>query len=910
MRSEKKGKILITSKTFCMNDRIYQTDNRTDIPISFTGSLSQFKTLFATLAFTLIFSLAGFSQAYNLDQGENGGKPSSKPITDIKRDDPVHWTNNNLGGTGSHFNESHSVPYRVTCYNLTGNTDYVIRIGFDVRDGGKYALDYITGPQNLSPHGFFPHAEEHVRPLENPTVAGIATNTTPAFFTIPDIDYGTTGQRDTLRASFNALDAQTIINPAAVGTKKQLVIYDGVINSAVWQAPGNVNLKSFAHLEAVLMVKFKTNAGKTKVVLAWGGHIASQIDWGINESASYISGSPYHTRIKGFAMDPGDNSEDFTEDGGSSDRSLKTDAVYVAPPECPTIPKQYACPEDANGITYTVPAQTGVTFNWAINAGNTAGATLQNTTGTSVTVIPSGAKFIAGGTFTLTLTLVKAGTDNVVCTFNGIGEIINLSVTGSANPTTINLVTGNTSTLSATPSGGISPYDYAWTELSPFAGDDVSLTNATTSSATFTVNSVTGVQSSYDFQILVTDDSGCVAKDTVTVAISGSAPQCKVTGPSPVCPGTTNNYIYNPDETGGADALPANFTAVWKLVNANGATLVGTNGTNTIGVKAGTGCNTSFTIRIVLTSTSGLIKDSCDKTVTVIDETKPVLSGCPSNVTVDFCNIPPPANVTATDNCPVAGTQVLVIFSETRTNGENGCSNVITRKWLAIDACGNKDSCMQTITVEDKEKPKIVCPPAVTVKCTDDLNDYTKTGYPFATDNCGIASVSKTDNPASPECGTTFTRTWTVVDNAGNSETCNQSITILPSEISALRLMTNDGASAESNTSVTVTKENVSVAKKQSLSIIDARTDLKVKAFPNPYSGIINFRFISPKSGRALLEVYNLLGQKVGVVFEGWVEGGVEKSVKYTVPSAMKSSIIYRLKVGDKSVADKVLRQY
>lgn len=893
-----------------MNKRIYQTDKSTEIPISFAGRFIHLKYLSTLLILTLVFSVAGFSQAFNLDQGENGGVNAGT----LQRKDPVFWQNGNLGKTNAHFNESHSVPYRVTCYNLTGSTDYVIRIGFDVRDGGKYALDYITGPQNLSPHGFFPHPEEHVRPLVNPTVA-VDTNTAPSFYTIPDITYGTTGQRDTLRASFNNLEAQTITSPDAIGTKKQLVIYNAVITSAAWQAPApGVSLKSFAHLEAVLMVKFKTNTGQTRVVLAWGGHIASQIDWGLNESASYINGSPYHTRIKGFALDPGDGTKDFTEDGGSSDRSLKTDAVYVAPPTCPTIPKQYACPEDANGITYTVAAQTGVTFNWAINAGNTAGAILQNTTGTSVTVIPSGTDFIPGGTFTLTLTMVKTGTDNVVCTYTGVGEIVNLSVTGSASPTTINLVTGKTSTLSATPSGGVSPYDYAWTELSPFGGDDVSLSNATTNSATFTVNSVTGVQSSYDFQILVTDDSGCVAKDTVTVATSGSAPPCKVVGPATVCPGTTNTYNYDPDpqETAPnpADALPSGFTAVWKLVNANGATLVGTNGLNTIDVKAGTGCNTSFTIRIVLTSSSGLIKDSCDKTVTVIDETKPVLSGCPSNVTVDFCSIPEPANVTATDNCPVAGTQVLVIFSETRTNGQNGCSNVITRKWLAIDACGNKDSCMQTITVQDQEKPKIVCPPAVTVKCTDDLNDYTKTGYPFATDNCGIASVYKTD-PASPECGTTFTRVWTVVDNAGNSDTCHQSITILASEVSSLRLMTSDGAVAETNTSITQ-KENASVTKQQSavpLSL-DGTNGLKVKAFPNPYSGVINFRFISPRSGRALLEIYNLMGQKVGVVYEGWVDAGVEKSVKYTVPSALKSSIIYRLKVGDKTVADKLLRQY
>jgi hypothetical protein len=874
----------------------------------FTSLQFYFKILLSTLSLMLVFSLESFSQSYNLDQGENGGVTAGV----LQRKDTVQFQNGNLGKSNAHFNESHSVPYRVHLYNLTGNTTYVIRIGFDVRVGSKYALDYITGPQNLSPHGFFPHAEEHVLPLLNPSKPGIPTNTAPAFFTIPDITYGTTGQRDTLRASFNNLEAQTITNPSAVGTKKQLVIYNAVITSAVWQAPApGVNLKSLATVEAVLMIKFTTDPGKTEAMLAWGGHIASQIDWGINESASYINGSPYHTRIKGFAGDPGNGSKDFTEDGGSSDRSLKTDAVYVAPPSCPTIPKQYACPEDANGITYTVPAQTGVTFNWAINAGNTAGATLQNTTGTSVTVIPSGAKFSPGGTFTLTLTLVKSGTPNVVCTYTGVGEIINVSVSGVANPTTINLVTGNTSTLTATPSGGVSPYDYAWTELNPFGGDNISLTNATTNSATFTVNSAAGVQSSYDFQILVTDDSGCVAKDTVTVAITGSAPPCAVTGASPVCPESTNNYIYNPDGTGGADALPANFTAVWKLVNANGATLVGTNGTNTIGVKAGSGCNTTFTIRIVLTSTSGLIKDSCEKTVTVIDETKPVLSGCPSNVTVDFCNIPAPANVTATDNCPSTGTQVLVEFFETRTNGSNGCSNVITRKWRATDACGNKDSCMQTITIQDQDDPLITCPPAVTIKCADDRNDFTKTGYPFTSDNCGIASVTKSDNPASPACGTTFVRTWTVTDNAGRTASCTQNITILaaPAARLATENITSTSTSSETTATITTNKFPVTKSKLDKTVVVPTSTGLQVNAYPNPFSRMVNFSFVSSKSGRALLEVYNALGQKVGVAFEGWLDAGVQKTVRYTIPLSVSAPIIYRLQVGDKSAVEKLLRQ-
>src|SRR5206468_2160229 len=57
------------------------------------------------------------------------------------------------------------------------------------------------------------------------------------------------------------------------------------------------------------------------IVLAWGGHIASQGDWGTGNSASAISGSPYH-----MALDLLDGSST-----GSQDRALSTSAIFFTP---------------------------------------------------------------------------------------------------------------------------------------------------------------------------------------------------------------------------------------------------------------------------------------------------------------------------------------------------------------------------------------------------------------------------------------------------------------------------------------------------------------------------------------------------------------------------------------------------
>src|SRR5438445_3976962 len=57
------------------------------------------------------------------------------------------------------------------------------------------------------------------------------------------------------------------------------------------------------------------------VVLAWGGHISSQVDWGVGNSASFISGSSFYMS---FASLDGA----FT---GSQDRALVISAIFFIP---------------------------------------------------------------------------------------------------------------------------------------------------------------------------------------------------------------------------------------------------------------------------------------------------------------------------------------------------------------------------------------------------------------------------------------------------------------------------------------------------------------------------------------------------------------------------------------------------
>ena len=74
-----------------------------------------------------------------------------------------------------------------------------------------------------------------------------------------------------------------------------------------------------------------------------------------------------------------------------------------------------------------------------------------------------------------------------------------------------------------------------------------------------------------------------------------------------------------------------------------------------------------------------------------------------------------------------------------------------TVTWTATDAAGNTQTCTQSVTVSDTEKPIITCPANVSVAADAGLCTATAVtlGTPTATDNCstGAALVITNDAP-------------------------------------------------------------------------------------------------------------------------------------------------------------------
>lgn len=83
---------------------------------------------------------------------------------------------------------------------------------------------------------------------------------------------------------------------------------------------------------------------------------------------------------------------------------------------------------------------------------------------------------------------------------------------------------------------------------------------------------------------------------------------------------------------------------------------------------------------------------------------------------------------------------------------------------------------------------------------------------------------------------------------------------------------------------------------------------LSVSAYPNPFMDKVIFSIESPISGNASLDIYNLMGQKLHTIYQGYLFAGRGQVVEYNAPGVYKGALIYTLRVGDKQVNGKLIQ--
>ena len=449
--------------------------------------------------------------------------------------------------------------------------------------------------------------------------------------------------------------------------------------------------------------------------------------------------------------------------GNASCEALAADIPSLALTEIPadsslTAPGQYLDNCGVTGITYTLSGPSG-------------------TTGSGNYPVPGNQVFNRGLT-TVTYTFLDAEGNSVSCSFNiTVEDLTPPSTLNCPNPAPVNANTGGCIAI------------VSWTP--PTFTDNCPGNLIVTSShnpgaffffdttlVTYTAIDAAGNVGTCTFNVVVNDVQAPVAKcKDLTVSLNASG--VVTVNPSQLDNGSTDNCFYN----------YVNLPAVYNCTHA---------GTN------------DYTLVI---EDAGGNRDSATCTLTVTDLFSPDIVNCGA-VTLPEVNLDAncqgtldavafSGNFAITDNtlnsvpsCPltyavdVDGSGFAATYTWTCADAGN---NTVTLR--VTDVFGNGAVCIKTVTVKDVTPPVIpdanaAAPPAVTVECSDyDPNDFavlgeiTQDDVSDACDDACDRDLTITFNDvtaADPNCQNQFTvtRTWTVSDQAGNSATHVQTISV------------------------------------------------------------------------------------------------------------------------------------
>jgi len=580
-----------------------------------------------------------------------------------------------------------------------------------------------------------------------------------------------------------AIDAGGNPNTASTSTDN-IVTYTGIvdppptvtINQAAAQAdPTSTSPINFTVVFNEPVTGFATGdvtlsgtAGATTAIVTGSG-----TTYNVAVSGMTANGTVIANILASVAIDAGGN----PNTASTSTDNIVTYTGIVDPPPTVTINQAaaQADPTSASPINFTVVFNEPVTgfATGDIVLSGTAGATTAIVTGSGTTYNVAVSGMTANGTVIANIlsgVAIDAGgnpntastsTDNTV-TYTGIVD---------PPPTvTINQAAAQPDPTSASPIN----FTVVFNEpVTGFATGDVALSG--TAGATTAI--VTGSGTTYNVAV-----SGMTANGTVIANILSGVAIDAGGNPNTASTSTDNTVQFNLGSGSCTLTCPPNVIATsqsWGCgtnVIYPAATTTGNCGALTYSMPSGSWFDVGTTV-VTVTSSTGA---SCSFTVTVRDLTNPIVNE-PQDIYINAANnscsrvVTFPVN--GYDNCP--GVTAAAVPPSGSVFNVGTTPVTIT----ATDASGNTDSHTFYITVDDKQRPVITCPPNITVGTEPGICKAHVTLTPAtATDNCSgvIVTAFRNDFKSLDDYylpGTT-TITWRATDASGNYRECDQKVTV------------------------------------------------------------------------------------------------------------------------------------
>jgi hypothetical protein len=85
------------------------------------------------------------------------------------------------------------------------------------------------------------------------------------------------------------------------------------------------------------------------------------------------------------------------------------------------------------------------------------------------------------------------------------------------------------------------------------------------------------------------------------------------------------------------------------------------------------------------------------------------------------------------------------------------------------------------------------------------------------------------------------------------------------------------------------------------------RTTIRANAFPNPYGKLIQFSLVANVSGQAELSLFDLSGQQLAQLYQGYWNAGDWRLLNYPVKPGQSVPMIYRFRVGKEVITGKLI---
>lgn len=261
--------------------------------------------------------------AVQLDFEHCANGPLNSPIPCNVSSGNDGYTRGNLGSSKAHYLEGQSVPVRLVATGLTATQSYTVQIGYDFTKQGKYAFDYLTTYNRTE--------SVNNNPCVDVTGCSLGSAST---FPIPlDVDV-----QEGFDQTSGTADDVTQING-------NFTVFGGTItNVSSYTTTGSQAGDSSKQL----IITFTAN--QANVVIAYSAHISTRADWGVNNSAVAITGSPYHNYVSTFSG------------GNNGNRDLQISEDTVVFPAKLVVVKNTGGIQTSTQFPFTVTGQISTNF--------------------------------------------------------------------------------------------------------------------------------------------------------------------------------------------------------------------------------------------------------------------------------------------------------------------------------------------------------------------------------------------------------------------------------------------------------------------------------------------------------------------------------------------------------------------